>query len=212
MKSAAARNTAPLTDVTALVLAGGLGRRMGGKDKGLVELAGRPMVEFVLEALGPQVGRVLINANRNLERYAAYGHAVIADRHEGFLGPLAGVLSGLEESDSRFLLTAPCDAPLVAHDLATRLHRACVESGADLVVASDGNRLQPVFMLLERRLRPGLEAFLAGGGRKIDAWFQDLNYAVADLSDCPDCFININDPDERQRAEASLLSRPGASR
>ena len=103
-------DTAPLTDVTALVLAGGLGRRMGGEDKGLVDLAGRPMIEFVLDALRPQVGRVLINANRNLERYAAYGHTVVADRHQGFLGPLAGVLSGLEESGSRYLLTAPWPA------------------------------------------------------------------------------------------------------
>jgi molybdopterin-guanine dinucleotide biosynthesis protein A len=205
-------DTAPLTDVTALVLAGGLGRRMGGEDKGLVDLAGRPMIEFVLDALRPQVGRVLINANRNLERYAAYGHTVVADRHQGFLGPLAGVLSGLEESGSRYLLTAPCDAPLVAGDLATRLRRVCVESGADLAVASDGKRLQPVFMLLDGQVRPGLEAFLAGGGRKIDVWFQSLNCAVADLSDRPECFININDPDQRQRAEALLLSHPGASR
>ena len=212
MKSPEAREAAPLADVTAVVLAGGLGRRMGGEDKGLVQLAGRPMVEFVLDALRPQVGRVLINANRNLKRYAAYGHDVIADRHLGFLGPLAGVLSGLGASDSRFLLTAPCDAPLVAHDVAARLRRACVESGADLAVASDGTRLQPVFMLLEGRLRPGLEAFLSAGGRKIDAWFEGLNCAVADLSDCPECFININDPGERERAEALLLSRPGASR
>lgn len=212
MKTPEAPGTAPLTDVTALVLAGGLGRRMGGEDKGLVGLAGRPMIEFVMDALLPQVGRVLINANRNLERYAGYGHTVIADRHEGYLGPLAGVLSGLEELDSRFLLTAPCDAPLIAGDLAARLRRACVESGADLAVASDGKRLQPVFMLLEGRLRTGLEAFLSGGGRKIDAWFEGLNCAVADLSDRPECFINVNDPDERGRAEALLLSRPGASR
>lgn len=212
MKSPGTHDTPPLADVSALVLAGGLGRRMGGEDKGLVKLAGRPMIEFVLDALRPQVGRVLINANRNLERYCAYGHTVIADRHEGFLGPLAGVLSGLEESGSRYLLTAPCDAPLVAGDLASRLHRACVESGADLAVASDGERLQPVFMLLESRLRPGLEAFLAGGGRKIDAWFKDLSCAVVDLGDRPECFININDPQERERAEAMLLSRPGATR
>jgi molybdopterin-guanine dinucleotide biosynthesis protein A len=212
MKSPEAHDSAPLADVTALVLAGGLARRMGGEDKGLVDLAGRPMIEFVLDALRPQVGRVLINANRNLERYASYGHTVIPDRHQGFLGPLAGVLSGLEESGSRYLLTAPCDAPLIPGDLASRLRRACRESGADLAVASDGKRLQPVFMLLESRLRPGLEAFLAAGGRKIDAWFQSLNCAVVDLGDRPECFININDPDERQRAEAVLLSHAGASR
>jgi len=197
----------PRQAITGLVLAGGLGRRMGGEDKGLVELAGRPMIEHVLEALRPQVGPLLINANRNLERYAAYGHPVMADAVGGYLGPLAGVLTALQHCTTGFLVTAPCDAPLVAPDLAGRLHAALVAADADLAVASDGERQQPVFLLLRTSLAPSLDAYLAGGGRKIDAWFGQLRIAVADFSDEPDTFVNVNDPEERQRVETQLVSR-----
>jgi len=192
--------------VTGLVLAGGLGRRMGGEDKGLVELAGRPMIEHVLEALRPQVGTVMINANRNLDRYAAYGHPVVADEMSGFLGPLAGVASALPRLGSEFLLTVPCDAPLLSPDLAQRLFDACVAARADLAVASDGERLQPVFMLLRSTVAPSLRAYLEGGGRKIDAWFAQVRLAQADFSDEPDCFVNVNEPAERQRIAARLVS------
>jgi molybdopterin-guanine dinucleotide biosynthesis protein A len=192
--------------VTGLVLAGGLGRRMGGEDKGLVQLAGRPMVEHVLEALRPQVGAVMINANRNLERYAAYGHPVVADEATGFLGPLAGVASALPRVTSEFLLTVPCDAPLLSRDLARRLVDACVLARADLAVPSDGQRLQPVFMLLRRSLAPSLRAYLEGGGRKIDTWFAQVRLAQVDFGDEPDCFVNVNEPAERERIEAQMVS------
>ena len=196
----------PRDSLTGLVLAGGLGRRMGGEDKGLVPLAGRPMVAHVLGALRPQVGPLVINANRNLERYAAFGHPVIADAVGGFLGPLAGVFTALQRCTTEFVVTAPCDAPLVAPDLAARLYAACAASGADLAVASDGERQQPVFLLLRTSLAPSLEAYLTGGGRKIDAWFGGLRVATADFSDEPDTFVNVNDPAERQRIEARLIS------
>jgi molybdenum cofactor guanylyltransferase len=192
--------------VTGLVLAGGLGRRMGGEDKGLVMLAGRPMIEHVLEALRPQVGTVLINANRNLERYAAYGHPVVPDDLSGFPGPLAGVASALSRLTADFLLTVPCDAPLLSPHLARRLVDACVDAGADIAVASDGERLQPVFMLLRGHVAPSLRAYLEGGGRKIDTWFAQLKLAQADFSDAPDCFVNVNEPAERLRVEARLVS------
>ena len=192
--------------VTGLVLAGGLGRRMGGEDTGLVELAGQPMIEHVLAALRPQVGAVIINANRNLDRYAAYGHPVVPDEMSGFLGPLAGVASALPRLGSEFLLTVPCDAPLLSPDLARRLVDACVAARADVAVASDGERLQPVFMLLRRTVASSLHAYLEGGGRKIDAWFAQVRLARADFSDEPDCFVNVNEPAERQRIEARLVS------
>lgn len=196
----------PRESITGLVLAGGMARRMGGEDKGLVELAGRPMVAHVLEVLQPQVGTILVNANRNRERYAAFGHPVIADAVGGYLGPLAGVLTALQHCTTEFLVTVPCDAPLVAPDLVHRLHDACVSGGADLAVASDGERQQPVFLLLRTTLAPSLEAYLAGGGRKIDAWFGQLRVAVADFSDEPDTFVNVNDPEERQRVEERVIS------
>jgi molybdopterin-guanine dinucleotide biosynthesis protein A len=196
----------PRDSITGLVLAGGLGRRMGGEDKGLVPLAGRPMVAHVLDALRPQVGTVVVNANRNQERYAAFGHPVIADAVDGYLGPLAGVLTALQQCGTEFLVTVPCDAPLIAPDLVARLYAAAVATGADIAVASDGQRQQPVFLLLRASLAPSLEAYLAGGDRKVDLWFGQLRVAEADFSDAPDTFLNVNDPDERQRVEARLVS------
>ena len=200
----------PRDAITGLVLAGGLARRMGGLDKGLVELAGRPMIEHVLDALRPQVGALLINANRNVDRYAAYGFPVISDTLQGFMGPLAGVLAALQRLATEFLVTVPCDAPLVAPDLVGRLHAACVANDADVAVATDGRRQQPVFLLLRASTAPSLDAYLSGGGRKIDTWFAGLRLAEADLSDALDTFVNVNDPDERQRLEARLLSTAGS--
>ena len=203
-------NPDPRAAVTGLVLAGGLGRRMGGEDKGLVLLAGRPMVEHVLDALRPQVGALLINANRNRERYAEYRCPVVTDTLGGFLGPLAGVLSALPHVRTEFMATVPCDAPLIAPDLVRRLHSACVSQEADVAVASAEGRQQPVFLLLRVRVAPALEAYLAGGGRKIDAWFDQVRLAVVDFSDEPDTFVNVNDPGERQRVEARLVSPDAA--
>ena len=199
-----------LADTTGLVLAGGQARRMGGVDKGLVEIAGRPMIEHVMDALRPQVGSLLINANRNADRYAAYGFGVVPDSIEGFLGPLAGVLSALEVIDTGFLLTAPCDSPLLAPDLAACMHAALARDRADLAVAHDGERQQPVFLLLRRGLAADLRDYLAGGDRKIDLWFARHRLAEADLSHRRDSFINVNDPEERQRVEQLLLNRAGA--
>jgi len=200
----------PVETITGLVLAGGLARRMGGVDKGLVELAGRPMIEHVLDAFRPQVGGLLINANRSAERYGAYGHPVVSDTLQGFMGPLAGVLTGLQRLATGFLATVPCDAPLVAPDLVARLYQACIASDAEVAVATDGERRQPVFLLLRAGTAQSLESYLAGGGRKIDTWFDRLRLAEADLSDALDTFVNVNDPDERQRLEARLRSTAGS--
>ena len=197
----------PRDAITGLVLAGGLARRMGSVDKGLIELAGRPMVAHVLAALEPQVGRVLINANRSLESYVRYGHRVVTDTLGGFQGPLAGVMSALDVIESDLLLTVPCDAPLLASDLAARMFEALSDAQADLAVAHDGSRQQPVFLLLRRQLAADLEDFLAAGGRKVDQWLARHRIAEADLSHRQDSFINVNDLEERQRIETMLLSQ-----
>lgn len=193
--------------VTAIILAGGRATRMGGMDKGLVELAGRPMIAHVLAALAPQVDRVIINANRNLDRYAAFGWPVAPDEDSGFLGPLAGLAAGLSAATTPLVLTAPCDSPLVAPDLVARLYSALENEAAEIAVPFDGERLQPVFALVRRELRDSLAAYLGGGDRKIDRWFAQHRLARVDFSDRPENFVNVNDPDERAAVEAKLPPR-----
>ena len=119
-------------DITAVVLAGGKASRMGGVDKGLIPVRGRPMIAYVLEALAPQVGKILVNANRNAERYAEFGHEVIPDSLEGFQGPLAGVTAGLAAATTPYVVTAPCDSPLIGDDLVARLADALARQQADI--------------------------------------------------------------------------------
>jgi molybdenum cofactor guanylyltransferase len=191
--------------ITAIVLAGGRATRMGGVDKGLVELGGRPMIAHVLDLLVPQVDRVLINANRTLDQYASFGWPVVPDDDTGFLGPLAGLAAGLRACDTPLVLTVPCDSPLVAPDLAARLMDALLRDDAEIAVASDGQWLQPVFLLVRRELLASLEAYLQGGGRKIDRWFDGHRLAKVDFSDRPETFLNVNDPAERAALETRFF-------
>ena len=199
----------PLEAVTGVILAGGRGARMGGVDKGLVEVAGRPMVEHVLAAVVEQAGAVAINANRSTDHYARYGHPVIPDRLGGFQGPLAGMASALEAAATEFVLFVPCDSPLVVASLGPRLHAALAEGGADIAVAHDGERMHPVFVLVRRTVRSGLVDFLARGERKIDRWFAAEKTEVVDFSDLPDMFLNVNREEDRSRLETRLAARPG---
>ena len=184
--------------ITGLILAGGRARRMGGVDKGLVELGGKPMVTHVVTRLAPQVGRIIINANRNLAVYRKWSSTVVKDRTGEFAGPLAGIASGLEVADTEFVITAPCDCPLVANDLTERMYHGLICERSEIAVASDGQRLQPVFMLLGRSLLPSIESFLAAGERKIDKWFEQHAVSVVDFSDKPDTFLNINSIEEKE--------------
>jgi molybdopterin-guanine dinucleotide biosynthesis protein A len=188
--------------VTGVVLAGGRARRMGGRDKGLVTFAGRPVVEWVIEALAPQVGGLVINANRNLETYAAYGHPVVSDEIEGFQGPLAGFASAMAAVATPWIATLPCDGPFPAPDLVERLSARLVEEDAAIAVATDGNRMQPVYALIPVALASSLKAFLASGERKIDRWYANHRIALTDLSDRPKGFANIN-----SAADSLLLQR-----
>lgn len=195
----------PRQEITGAILAGGRATRMGGEDKGLTSLGGRPMIEYVLHALHPQVGPLLINANRNLDRYRRYGYPVVADDLEGYQGPLAGMARLLAHATTPYVLTVPCDSPLLACDLAERLYRARAEEDAQIAVAFDGARMQPVFALLKRSLLPSLLAFLQEGNRKIDLWYERHRYALSDLSAHPDTFLNINTHGQRDQIEARLV-------
>lgn len=189
------------TDITAVILAGGKGRRMGGEDKGLVEFAGSPLILHVLSAIEPQADYLVINANRNQEQYAAFDYPVITDTLSGFQGPLAGFLAAMKTITTPDMVSVPCDGPMLPPDLVERLVTARREAAADIAVAHDGNRLQPVYALIPTRLQGSLEAFLQTGERKIDRWYGMHNMVQADFSDIPDTFININTPGERDRLQ-----------
>jgi molybdopterin-guanine dinucleotide biosynthesis protein A len=180
--------------VTGLILAGGQGRRMGGVDKGLQPLRGRPMVAWVLERLAPQVTEVIVNANQNQAEYARLGCRVVGDEIGGFAGPLAGLQAGLKANVHPFLVTVPCDSPFLPRDLVARLHAALIANHADLAVARTGDQPHPVFSLVRETLAGHLTKFLQGGGRKIDAWYASLKVVEVPFDDQPEAFSNINTP------------------
>lgn len=188
-------------EITAVILAGGRARRMGGTDKGLIELQGRTMIEHVIERIKPQVGKLLINANRNIDTYRAFGFPVVKDRVGDYSGPLAGMASGLQAADTRLVLCVPCDTPRLGTDLGKRLHRAMLKTRANISVAHDGERAHPVVVLLERKLLADMLEYLNRGERKIDLWFKQHKTVAADFSDCPACFMNINNPEQREALE-----------
>ncbi len=169
---------------------------MGGIDKGLVELNGRPLVAHVLARLAPQVADVLINANQNLERYAAFGAPVVPDSVGGFAGPLAGLHAGLTRATREFVVTVPCDSPFLPTDLVARLAAARAVRDAQLAVAKTYDQPHPVFALVKRDVLPHLAAFLDAGGRKIDAWYASLHVIEVSFDDEADAFRNINTVDE----------------
>ncbi|MEW8027098.1 MAG: molybdenum cofactor guanylyltransferase MobA [Candidatus Thiodiazotropha sp.] len=189
--------------VTAVILAGGRGRRMGGEDKGLIELNGKPLVQHVISAIQPQVAAILINANRNQARYAAFGYPVIADSLLDYQGPLAGFIAAMQSVETEDMLTLPCDGPLVPNDLVERLYEARQATGADIAVAHDGDRLQPVYALIPKRLAESLQRYLDRGDRKIDLWYEEHRVAHADFSDIPRTFINVNTLQERDNLQGS---------
>jgi len=188
--------------ITGVILAGGLGRRMGGIDKGLQELRGRPMAAWVAERLGPQVDELLINANQNGERYAAFGHRVVPDRIPDFAGPLAGLHAALSAATHPLVATAPCDSPFLPADLISRLFSALTAADADLAVARTFDQPHPVFCLCRRSVLPHLTEFLAAGGRKIDRWYATLKVVEVAFDDEAEAFENINTREELVRFEA----------
>ena len=189
-----------MNGITGLVLAGGMGRRMDSRDKGLVAFRGKPMVAHVIERLAPQVALMMINANRNLDHYGAFGYPVISDEISGYAGPLAGLHAGLIACKTPLLVSVPCDSPFLATDLVARLHAALEQDIAELAVAKTGNQVHPVFTLCSATLLPSLATFLASGGRKIDAWYSAHRVAEVQFDD-ESAFANINTIEELQHLQ-----------
>jgi molybdopterin-guanine dinucleotide biosynthesis protein A len=188
------------SEITGLVLAGGRGSRMGGVDKGLQNFNGTPLALHTLMRLQPQVGELMVNANRNLAAYEAFGAPVWPDGLADYAGPLAGFLTGLERCETPWLVTVPCDTPLFPQDLVARLAQAADRDGTEIAMAAareeDGQlRPQPVFCLLRVELLESLVRFTQGGGRKIDAWTSQHRTAIVAFDapgDDPRAFFNAN--------------------
>lgn len=190
--------------ITGVVLAGGLGRRMGGVDKGLQLLGGRPLAAWVLERLAPQVDELLLNANQNIETYGALGVRVVEDRIAGFAGPLAGLHGALAVASHPLVVTAPCDSPFVPRDLVARLLAGLEEAAADVAVARTGDQVHPVFCLCRRQLLPHIQAYLESGERKAQGWYGQLKVVEVRFDDEPEAFDNINTPEDLAAAASRL--------
>ena len=205
-----ADTSAPVTlpEITGIVLAGGRARRWHGEDKGLITVAGKPMIEHVLNVMTPQCDNLIISANRNLIAYGNYGWPVVQDRLGDFPGPLAGLAAGMAFARTEWVVLTPCDTPLLGSDIVHRLWAVLVSQGSKLrtkvAAAHDGHRPQPAFALVHRSLLADLEDYLACGERRVDPWFERQRRVYADFSDSPEYFINVNSAADRTELEALI--------
>ncbi len=189
--------SSPNKRICGVVLAGGKGRRLGGVDKGLLRSQGKPFIAYILELLAPQVGDVLINANRNISEYQKHGK-VIQDNLEDYQGPLAGMQTAMANTDKAWILTVPCDSIHIPADLASRLYENADTHQSRISVAHDGQRLQPVHALIHCSLAGSLTDYLSGGERKIDRWYAKHDFVHTDFSDYADSFLNVNTPEDKK--------------
>ncbi|TKF08178.1 molybdenum cofactor guanylyltransferase MobA [Vibrio kanaloae] len=182
------------TQTSWVILAGGQASRMGGKDKGLVELNGSPLIQYVIDKLSQQDVSITINANRNLDSYQVFA-PVVSDSFPDYPGPLGGIHAGLKNAATDWVGFVPCDSPQISDDLVERFC-AAVKEDSDILVAHDGEYKQPVFTLFHKRVLPKLEAFLERGDRKIILLYKECVTEYVDFSDAPNCFVNLNTPEE----------------
>lgn len=186
-------------NITAVILAGGKGSRLGGIDKGLVKLHNLPLVQHLVNRIQPQVTNIIISANRNIDSYKKLGFPVYEDEVVDYAGPLAGILKALQHCETEWLLIVPADSPFIPADLASRLAQNIKE--AKIAIPDDGKHLQPTFALIHNSLQDSLKNYLAKGERKARAWMQQQAHAIVDFSDQTDAFMNINTEAELKKAE-----------
>lgn len=183
-------------EISAVILAGGMGRRMNNQDKGLIQWQGKPIIEHILSQLTPQCGEILINANRNLDQYARYRLPLVSDEIEGYQGPLVGILSAMKQCNHDYLLCLPCDTPHPPENLVAQLMTCMETDKARCATAHDGERLQPLFSLMSCSVLPELENFLHNGQRKVHDFFMSLQPAICDFSAQASRFKNMNTPED----------------
>ena len=190
--------------ISAVILAGGRATRMNGVDKGLVLLQNKPLIQHVVVRLKPQVDEIFINANREIEQYRVFGLPVLKDENEEFIGPLAGFSLGLQHAKHDYLLTVPCDSPLLPLDLAERLLSGMAASRADIAVAYSEENAHPVFCLMKKSVLPSLQAYIESGERRVSTWQKSQKYIDVDFSDCSEAFTNLNTFDDLADLESKL--------
>jgi molybdopterin-guanine dinucleotide biosynthesis protein A len=181
--------------VSSIILSGGRATRMHGVDKGWVLLQDKPLVQHVIDRLTPQVSEIIINANREIDQYQSLGYPVLQDERiasQMYAGPLAGMRLGLQHAQYDYLLTAPCDTPLLPMDLVQRLMAGLLHNNADIAVASSEGDAHPVICLCQQHALPSLDRYLANGGRKVSTWQKTLTYVEVDFSDYSSAFVNLN--------------------
>lgn len=193
--------------ITAVILAGGQGKRLGGLDKGRLVINETILIEHIISVIRPQVANIMISANRNSDYYTRFGFPVQSDQLTGFQGPLAGIAACMLETTTSHIVSLPCDGPALPSDLVKRLASALDMPDAELAVAHDGARLQPVYALIPVHLRDSLNTFLASGQRMVERWYAEHKMALADFSDKPEIFININTPEDRHRLEVQWATQ-----
>lgn len=189
--------------ITGIILAGGRAQRMGGDDKGLTTINGKPMVKYVMERLAPQVDTLIISANRNQQRYEEFGYPVTSDYNNKFDGPLAGIASSIEITNTPLVLVTPCDTPLIPEDLVDRLHDSLQQTTSPIAVAHDGERMQQLCFLASRHVVESIKANLANSERRVYRWLESLNPAVCNFNSTM-MFSNINTPEEQSAIEQQL--------
>ncbi len=177
---------------------------MNGVDKGLLQLQQKPLIQHVIGRLARQVDEILINANREIATYKAFGYPVLQDENEEFIGPLAGFSLGLQHANHKYVLTVPCDSPLLPLDLAQRLLNGMTEVRADIAVASSDESVHPVFCLCKKSVLPSLTEYLASGERKVSTWLKNQNYIEVDFSDNSEAFTNLNTFEDLAALELKL--------
>jgi len=180
---------------------------MGGDDKGLTEIVGKPLVTYVISRLHPQVNSILISANRNSTEYGKYGHTVIEDTAGEFYGPLSGLLSAMQNTDTEYILSAPCDSPFLPLDYAQKMHDELIGKGNHICVARTGKLIQPVFALVSRSFASSLQNYLEQGHRKMADWILQQEPATVDFSNYEDMFFNMNTPEDKLQLETLISNK-----
>ena len=190
--------------ISAIILSGGRATRMDGVDKGLVTLQQKPLIVHVIARLKPQADEIFINANREIVHYQAFGLPVLQDVNADFIGPLAGFELGLKHAKHEYVLTVPCDSPLLPLNLAVKLYHGMTEARADIAVASSAGNTHPVFCLMKKSVLPSLQAFIDEGERKVSTWQKSQQYIEVDFSDCDEAFTNLNTFEDLSALELKL--------